>query len=69
MNTSKTHFKPTYTLEKIYLGDSYRVAGATVYKGDKRIFTIENSCNLKSNIFVNEINQLLENEMTNLTGE
>jgi hypothetical protein len=60
MNTSETHFKPLYTLEKIYLGDSYRVIGATVYKEDKRIFTIENSCNLKSDIFITEINNVLD---------
>ena len=59
MNTSKTHFKPRYTLEKIYLGDSYRVIGATVYKDAKRIFTIDNSCNLKSDTFINEIDNLL----------
>jgi hypothetical protein len=69
MNTSKTHFKPHYTLEKVYLGDSYKVISANVYKDFKKVFNIENSCNLKSDIFVNEINQLLENEMTNLTGE
>jgi hypothetical protein len=69
MNTSKTHFKPHYTLEKVYLGDSYKVISANVYKDAKKVFNIENSCNLKSDIFVNEINQLLENEMTNLTGE
>ena len=69
MNTSKTHFKPHYTLEKVYLGDSYKVISANVYKDSKKVFNIENSCNLKSDVFVNEINQLLENEMTNLTGE
>jgi hypothetical protein len=69
MNTSKTHFNHSYTLEKVYLGDSYKVISANVYKDAKKVFNIENSCNLKSDIFVNEINQLLENEMTNLTGE
>ncbi len=69
MNTYETHFKPSYTLEKVYLGDSYKVISANVYKDSKKVFNIENSCNLKSDIFVNEINQLLENEMTNLTGE
>jgi hypothetical protein len=53
----------------VYLGDSYKVISANVYKDSKKVFNIENSCNLKSDIFVNEINQLLENEMTNLTGE
>jgi hypothetical protein len=64
MNTSKTHFNPRYTLEKVYLGDSYKVISANVYKDSKKVFNIENSCNLPSNIFINEIDNLL-----NYTGE
>ena len=60
MNTSKTHFNPRYTLEKVYLGDSYKVISANVYKDSKKVFNIENSCNLPSNIFINEIDNLLE---------
>jgi len=60
---------PNYTLEKVYLGDSYKVISANVYKDSTKVFNIENSCNLKSNKFIKEINQLLENAMTNLTGE
>ena len=60
---------PNYTLEKVYLGDSYKVISANVYKDSKKVFNIENSCNLKSDIFVKEINQLFENEMTNYRVE
>jgi hypothetical protein len=53
-----------YDLQKIYLGDSYKVISVRVFKDFKPIFNIENSCNLKSDKFIKEINQLLD-----MTGE
>ena len=51
--------KPTFTIERVYLGDSYRIVACTLYADGKSVATIENNRRLKNTDFMAIVSLLI----------